>query len=57
LRREVADLMRHFIPEYEGIVQSRKTALPQMLAAHRRVWAEHVGMDRFIPRTRHPSTR
>jgi cytosine/adenosine deaminase-related metal-dependent hydrolase len=57
LRREVADLMRHFIPEYEAIVQSRKTALPQMLAAHRRVWAEDVGMDRFIPRTPHPSTR
>ena len=37
LRREVADLMRYFIPEYEAIVKSRKAALPHMLAAHRRV--------------------
>jgi cytosine/adenosine deaminase-related metal-dependent hydrolase len=54
LRREVADLMRHFIPEYEAIVKSRKAALPHMLAAHCRVWAGDIGMDRFIPRTRHP---
>jgi cytosine/adenosine deaminase-related metal-dependent hydrolase len=52
LRREVADLMRHFIPEYEAIVKSRRAALPHILAAHRRVWAEDIGMDRFIPRTR-----
>jgi 5-methylthioadenosine/S-adenosylhomocysteine deaminase len=52
LQREVADLMRHFVPEYEAIVKSRKTALPHMLAAHRRVWAEDIALDRFIPRTR-----
>jgi hypothetical protein len=33
-------------------VKSRKAALPHILAAHRRVWAEDIGMDRFIPRTR-----
>jgi cytosine/adenosine deaminase-related metal-dependent hydrolase len=52
LRRHVADLMRYFIPEYEAVVKSRKAALPHMLAAHRRVWAQDIGMDRFLPRTR-----
>lgn len=52
LRREVADLMRHFVPDYEAIVKSRMAALPHMLAAHRRVWAEDIGLDRFVPRTR-----
>ena len=50
LRREVAGLMRSFIADYDAIVESRKAALPYMLDAHRRVWAEDVGMDRFIPR-------
>lgn len=52
LRREVADLMRRFIPEYQAIVETRKAALPHMLSAHRRVWAEALEIDRFIPRTR-----
>jgi 5-methylthioadenosine/S-adenosylhomocysteine deaminase len=50
LRREVSSLMRHFIADYEAIVKSRQAALPHILAAHRRVWAEDVGMDRFLPR-------
>ena len=52
LHREVASLMRHFIADYDAIVESRKAALPHMLDAHRRVWAEDIGMDRFIPRAR-----
>ena len=52
LRREVASLMRHFIADYDAIVEQRKSALPHMLDAHRRVWAEDIGMDRFIPRAR-----
>src|SRR5436190_19493384 len=31
LRREVADLMRYFIADYDAIVESRKRALPYML--------------------------
>jgi len=50
LRREVAGLMRHFIADFDAIAASRKAALPHMLAAHRRVWAEDIGMDRFLPR-------
>jgi 5-methylthioadenosine/S-adenosylhomocysteine deaminase len=50
LRREVASLMRHFIADYDAIVESRKAALPHMLEAHRRVWGEDLGMERFIPR-------
>jgi cytosine/adenosine deaminase-related metal-dependent hydrolase len=52
LRREVVDLMRHFIADYDAVVASRKRALPYMLEAHRRVWQTDVGMHRFIPRTR-----
>ncbi len=51
LRREVASLMRHFIADYDDIVKTRQAALPHMLKAHRDVWAEDVGMSRFIPRT------
>lgn len=50
LRREVAGLMRHFIADYDAIVKSRKAALPHLAHAHRRVWAEDLGMERFIPR-------
>jgi cytosine/adenosine deaminase-related metal-dependent hydrolase len=52
LRREVADLMRHFIKDYDEVVKSRRKALPYMLEAHRRVWSADVGMNRFIGRTR-----
>jgi 5-methylthioadenosine/S-adenosylhomocysteine deaminase len=52
LRREVASLMRHFIADYERIIESRKRALPHMLAAHRRVWEADIGMNRFVARTR-----
>ena len=51
LRREVADLMRHFIKDYDEIVRTRKVALPHMLDAHRRVWNADIGMNRFIGRT------
>jgi cytosine/adenosine deaminase-related metal-dependent hydrolase len=52
LRREVADLMRHFMADYDAVVASRQRALPYMLDAHRRVWEAEVGMNRFISRTR-----
>jgi cytosine/adenosine deaminase-related metal-dependent hydrolase len=52
LRCEVADLMRHFIADYDAIVKSRQRALPYMLDAHRQVWRPDIGMNRFIGRTR-----
>ena len=52
LRREVESLMRHFIADYDAVVESRKRALPYMLEAHRRVWETDIGMNRFIGRTR-----
>jgi cytosine/adenosine deaminase-related metal-dependent hydrolase len=52
LRREVASLMRHFIADYDAVVESRKRALPHMLEAHRRVWQADIGMNRFVARTR-----
>ena len=52
LRREVADLMRHFIPDYEAVVESRKRALPYMLEAHKQVWQPDIGLNRFVGRTR-----
>jgi cytosine/adenosine deaminase-related metal-dependent hydrolase len=52
LRREVADLMKFFIADYEKVVESRKRALPYMLDAHRQMWKPDVGMIRFIARTR-----
>jgi cytosine/adenosine deaminase-related metal-dependent hydrolase len=52
LRREVEDLMRHFIADYDAVVKSRAKALPFMLEAHRKMWAPDVGMNRFISRTR-----
>jgi 5-methylthioadenosine/S-adenosylhomocysteine deaminase len=51
LRREVADLMRHFIADYDAIVESRKRALPYMLDAHKQVWQPDIGLNRFIGRT------
>ena len=52
LRREVESLMRHVLADYDGIVQTRKRALPFLLEAHRKVWATDIGFDRFVPRTR-----
>jgi 5-methylthioadenosine/S-adenosylhomocysteine deaminase len=52
LWREVESLMRHFIADYEAVLQSRKRALPHLAEAHRAVWREDVGMNRFISRTR-----
>ncbi len=53
LRREVADLMRHFIADYDAVIESRKRALPYMLDAHRKVWGSDLtGLNRFISRTR-----
>ena len=52
LRREVADLMRHFIADYDAVVESRKRALPYMLDAHRQMWKADIGMNRFIGRVR-----
>jgi hypothetical protein len=52
LRREVRDLMRHFIADYDSVLESRKRALPYMLEAHRRVWQTDIGMNRFVGRTR-----
>lgn len=53
LRREVADLMRHFITDYDAVVESRKRALPYMREAHRKVWETPIDVpNRFIARTR-----
>jgi cytosine/adenosine deaminase-related metal-dependent hydrolase len=52
LRREVEDLMKHFLRDYDEIVGSRARALPYMREAHRRMWEPDVGVDRFIARTR-----
>jgi 5-methylthioadenosine/S-adenosylhomocysteine deaminase len=53
LRREVADLMRHFVADYDAVVESRKRALPFMREAHRKVWEAKIDVpDRYIPRTR-----
>jgi cytosine/adenosine deaminase-related metal-dependent hydrolase len=52
LRREVAELMKRFIVDYDAVVKSRERALPHMLAAHRRVWSQDLSLQRFIARTR-----
>jgi cytosine/adenosine deaminase-related metal-dependent hydrolase len=52
LRREVNDLMRYFIADYDAMIESRKVALPYMLDAHRRMWQPDIGMDRFLHRAR-----
>jgi 5-methylthioadenosine/S-adenosylhomocysteine deaminase len=52
LRREVASLMRHFVADYDRVVESRKHALPYMREAHRRMWEGDIGMNRFVGRTR-----
>jgi 5-methylthioadenosine/S-adenosylhomocysteine deaminase len=52
LRPEVADLMRHFMADYDAVVESRKRAVPYMLDAHRQMWKPDIGMNRFIARTR-----
>jgi len=52
LRREVEDLMKHFLSDYDEIVKSRARALPYMRDAHRRMWEPDVGVNRFIARTR-----
>ena len=53
LRQEVADLMKHFIPEYEAIVQQRAVALPYLADAHNKVWATELKLHRFLSRTRY----
>jgi cytosine/adenosine deaminase-related metal-dependent hydrolase len=52
LRREVTSLMRHFIADYDAVVESRKRALPHMLQAHRRVWQADLDINRFVSRVR-----
>ncbi|MFL6798132.1 MAG: amidohydrolase family protein [Xanthobacteraceae bacterium] len=52
LRREVSDLMKFFVADYEAVLESRKRALPFMLAAHRQMWQPDIGLNRFIGRTR-----
>jgi adenine deaminase len=52
LRREVVSLMRHFIADYDSVLESRKAALPYMLDAHRRMWEPDIGMNRFVNRAR-----
>jgi cytosine/adenosine deaminase-related metal-dependent hydrolase len=51
LRREVRDLMRHFLADYADVLKSREAALPHMRHVHRKVWDADIGMNRFIPRT------
>ena len=52
LRREVRGLMRHFMADYDAVLEAGKRALPSLLEAHRKVWQEDIGMFRFISRTR-----
>ena len=52
LRREVTDLMRSFIVDFDDVLKSRETAMPHMLNMRRRVWSSDVGLNRFIARTR-----
>lgn len=51
LRREVADLMRSFIADYDDVVKSREAALPHFVEMQKRVWSADVGMQRFLART------
>jgi len=51
LRKEVSDLMKSFIPEYEDVVKNREVALPYLMDAHQRVWDTKLGLQRFIART------
>jgi len=51
LRKEVSDLMKSFIPEYEDVVKNREVALPYLMDAHQRVWDTNLGLQRFIART------
>ena len=53
LRREVTDLMRSFVADYDAVLKSRETALPYMLEMHRRVWNADVDLHRFVARTRY----
>lgn len=53
LRREVADLMRHFSADYAAVRQAREWALPHLRDAHRRVWQADLPLQRFLARTRH----
>jgi cytosine/adenosine deaminase-related metal-dependent hydrolase len=52
LRREVRDLMRHFLADYDEVLRSREAALPHMRRVHRKVWEKDVGMNRFVSRMR-----
>ncbi len=52
LRAEVADIMKHFVPEYEAIVKERAVALPYLREAHEKVWSIPLPMQRFVERTR-----
>ncbi len=51
LRREVIDLMRSFIDDFDDVLKSRESALPHMLNMHRRVWNADISLNRFISRT------
>ncbi len=50
LRREVIDLMRFFIVDFDAVLKSRESALPHMLEMHRRVWSTEIGLNRFVAR-------
>jgi cytosine/adenosine deaminase-related metal-dependent hydrolase len=52
LRREVIDMMRSFIVDFDDVVKSREAARPHMLNMHHRIWDADVGLNRFIARTR-----
>ena len=40
--------MRHFVADYDKIVESRKRALPYMRDAHRKVWAEPLDLPYLL---------
>jgi cytosine/adenosine deaminase-related metal-dependent hydrolase len=52
LREEVCGLMKYFIRDYDAVMKARKSALPYMREAHRRMWEPDIKMNRFVTRTR-----
>ena len=49
LRREVAELMPRFRRDYQAQAARADAATPWLLEANRRVAAEPLGFDRYLP--------
>ena len=48
LRRRVAAVMPAFLAEFEAIARNVESLEPYLTEAHRRTWAEDVGMNRLF---------